>query len=53
MGEHDFAIKVVCQSRMGTRVEHNIPPIPIINANMNVVTSANVWQNNELKFKQS
>jgi hypothetical protein len=53
MEEHDFTIEVVCQSRMGTRVDHNIILVPIINANMNIATSANIWQNNEHIFKQS
>jgi len=53
MDEHEVTKEVVCQSRMGRKVEHNIPLIPIINANINVTTSVNIWQNNEHIFKQS
>jgi hypothetical protein len=42
MEEHIFATKAIYQTRLENSVEHNTPPIMMINTKMMIATDANV-----------
>jgi hypothetical protein len=51
--EEAFAIEIVYQLRLKTKVECNTPPITLIHTKMRIITSIYVLQTNESMVKQS